>query len=233
MRTVESPTEKRPRDHRDPRRTGGRHQAAAQGRHRPGRGRRAVCRPAVRARRAPGARHERRPRPASGRHGRDRARRGRRADRRREAEDVRRPQGRRRRVPRAGWGKRRRGEAVCREPSHHPGGEFSTGVVRSADTSREIAILQGFCRNRQQALIAALSFSRPLRPGDLVATMPPVRRRHDCFNGEPSACLVKHPAMIATSAAKVFAPCPVRPPAPRSVLSPPAGSSSLRGSPGS
>ena len=46
-----------PRDHRDPRRAGGRHQAAGQGRHRPRPGRRAVGRAAVRARRAPGARH--------------------------------------------------------------------------------------------------------------------------------------------------------------------------------
>ena len=84
--------------------------------------------------------------------------------------------GRSGRVPRAGWGKRGRGTAVCREPSHHPGGEFSTGVVRSADTSVEIAYLQGFCRRGQQPLIAALSFSGPLRPGDPTATMPPVRR---------------------------------------------------------
>ena len=83
-------------------------------------------------------------RAAGRRDGRDRARRHRRPDRRRQAEDVRRTRGRRGCLPRAGWGKRSRGTPLCREPSHHPGGEFSTGVVRSAYASLEIANLQAF-----------------------------------------------------------------------------------------
>ena len=124
---------------------------------------------------------ERRPGPQGRRDRRDRARRLGRPDRRREAEDVRRTQGRRGRLPRAGWGKRSRGTPLCREPSHHPGREFSTGVVRLAYASLEIVNLQDVRRGGQQTLIAGLSCSLPLHRGDMVATMPPVPRSHYRF----------------------------------------------------
>ena len=113
--------------------------------------------------------------------GRDRARRLGRPDRRRQAEDLRRTQGGRRRLPRAGWGKRGRGTPLCREPSHHPGREFSTGVVCAAYASREIVNLQEVRRGGQHPLIAGLSSSWPLHPGDMVSTMPPVPRSHYRF----------------------------------------------------
>ena len=94
---------------------------------------------------------------------------------------YRRTQGRRRRLPRPGWGKRSRGTPLCREPSHHPGGEFSTGVVRPAYASDEIVNLQDVRRQGQQTLIAGLSSPWPLHPGDMVATMPPVPRSHNRF----------------------------------------------------
>ena len=48
----------------------------------------------------------------------------------------------------------------------------------------------------------------------MVATMPPARRRHRLFQGKRSACRPKHPAKIATSAARACAPWPGETPCP-------------------
>ena len=61
--------------------------------------------------------------------------------------------------------------------------EFSTGVVRPAYASREIAFLQAFCRDGQQALIAGLSSPAPCEPPGTWPQCPLSGRRHVCSMG--------------------------------------------------
>ena len=76
------------------------------------------------------------------------------------------------------------------------------------------SVLQGFCRAGQRPLIAALSFTRPLRQRDLTATILPCRRGQDLFYKGRRAWQLKHLAVIAISVGRVSVPFPGDDPCP-------------------
>ena len=91
------------------------------------------------------------------------------AGRRDQAEDRRRPALGRGRLPRPGWGKREHRTPLRRDVADRACGEFSTGVARPANTSSEIADLQGFRLSGRHPQIAGdfvpKGVARPLGHG--------------------------------------------------------------------